>query len=120
MVSDSYIAGILKESLDILYDIPQFKYVILNLPADTGFMVDSKLKNAACFDADKNMVVINPSFIADYSTPNGKLTFLVILGHELCHASQKQSRLYYNDLKNSSFGNTFRIAYARFGRAYRT
>ena len=110
MVSDSYIAGILKESLDILYDIPQFKYVILNLPDYIGCVFSSDIPGIALFNEYNNKVVINPKVVCKYSTPEGKLSFLTLLAHELCHANQKYSGLYFDDLKNSSFGNTFRIA----------
>ena len=46
----------------------------------------------------------------NFNDPQERLSFYVTLAHELCHANQKKEGLYYDDLSNASFGDTFRVA----------
>ena len=58
---------------------------------------------------EENAITLKPALI-DLYNPQERLSFYVTLAHELCHANQKKEGLYYNDLSEASFGDTFRVA----------
>ena len=96
-------------ALECLKNIPQMKDVLENLPDIIKYSFSQDTPGVASFNSDENLITIKPSLVAS-NNPQERLSFYVALVHELCHANQKKEGLYYNDLIDASFGDTFRIA----------
>ena len=101
--------NIILQSLEYLATIPQIKSILENLPDNISYVFSQETPGIASFYVYENSITINPQQV-DLNTPQGKLYFYDTLAHELCHANQKKEGLYFNDLIEASFGDTFRVA----------
>lgn len=106
---DSIIKNIVGSSLKILATVPQMNTILQDLPENLTYGISEKTPGAADFDVNGNKITIHPQRV-DFKTAQGQLNFLLTLAHELCHANQKKIGLYFDDLSNASFGDTFRVA----------
>lgn len=97
------------DTLEYLKSIPQMEHVLGNLPDKITYKFSENTPGIASFDSEENVVTIKPNSVK-LRNPQERLSFDVTLAHELCHANQKKEGLYYNDLFEPSFGDTFRIA----------
>lgn len=101
--------NLLHTAMSYLWTLPNMHYILSNLPKNIHLIFAVNIPGVACFDAEENAIMINYKLI-NTSTPEAMLDFIVSLAHELCHANQKKCGLYFDDLKDASFGDTFRIA----------
>lgn len=100
---------IIQQSFKYFETLPQMKPILKNLPDNISYVFSQETPGIASFDADENSITINPQQV-DLNTPQGQLYFYYTVAHELCHANQKKEGLYFNDLTEASFGDTFRVA----------
>ena len=99
----------IEEALKYLETIPQVKPILRNLPENITYVFSSQTLGIANFDGFDNTITINPN-VPELNHAQWRLSLYKALAHELCHANQKKEGIYYNDLKNASFGDTFRVA----------
>ena len=97
------------EALKYLETIPLLQPVLQDLPKDIAYEFSDDTPGMACYDSFENKITIRPERM-NCDTPQKRLDMHVSLAHELCHANQKQAGLLFNDLKDASFGDTFRVA----------
>ena len=95
-------------ALEYLKSIPQMKRILENLPDKIAYKFSQSTPGIASFNSEENVITLKPTLI-DLYNPQERLSFYVTLAHELCHANQKKEGLYYNDLSEASFGDTFRV-----------
>ena len=95
-------------ALEYLKSIPQMKRILENLPDKIAYKFSQSTPGIASFNSEENAITLKPTLI-DLYNPQERLSFYVTLAHELCHANQKKEGLYYNDLSEASFGDTFRV-----------
>ena len=98
-----------KDTWDYLKTIPQMQHIMENLPDNITCVFSDDIPGIASYSSEDNRITIKSKAI-DMNNPQERLSFCITLAHELCHANQKKEGLYYNDLSNSSFGDTFRVA----------
>lgn len=95
-----------------LQDIPEMRDILANLPDNLTYVFKNGIiakKNVnADFCSDSNVIEIDTKK-ANYYTTQGKFDFLIALAHELCHANQYKMGLMCDNLKNASFGESFRV-----------
>ena len=107
--SNSYFSK-LRYALKYLETVPQLQPILHNLPKGLSFEFSEKITDApAAFYFKENKILINPAKVG-FKTPRDRLDFYLYLAHELCHANQQQEGLQPNDLKNTIFKDTFRVA----------
>ncbi len=88
--------------------LPQMKDIINNLPDGITFSVSCNGMRSSAYNYGENEIEMD---ITNFNAKSlrRKMDFLISLSHELCHATQKNAGLYFTDIKNASFGDTFRI-----------
>ncbi len=89
--------------------IPQMQEVLNNLPGNITFSVSDDMNYPARYSARHNVIELNLRYFENQSS-GAQLDFLLSLSHELRHASQERMGLYYTEVQNPSFADTFRVA----------
>ncbi len=67
------------------------------------------MHESAVYDSSNNSIILNEMYFETLS-PREKMDFIGALSHELCHANQEKSGLYYTEISDASFSDTFRVA----------
>lgn len=101
--------NLIQSIMKYLETIPQAKPVLNNLPENITYIFSSKTPGIASFDSTDNTITISPNGL-NLNDPQDRFALYQTLIHELRHANQKKEGLYYDDLINASFGQTFRVA----------
>ena len=102
--------SIINDAMNYLRDIPQMQNILNNLPDGLHIVFSTNINdNKAAYSPGTNRIMINIKKL-DYDTPQGKMNFLTVFAHELCHANQKKSGLNIDDIITPSDGQTFRIS----------
>ncbi len=92
-----------------LYKIPQMRKILNNLPEGITFVFSDDMNTVASYDAFDNTISLNAKYF-DMQSARLKMDLLISMGHELCHANQEKSGLFYTEVSNATFANTFRVA----------
>lgn len=99
----------LQGPLEYLESIPEMDRVLKNLPEGLRFGIKEGNGFSGAYIHTNNVLYFNKNTIR-FSTPQDRLKFCCILAHELGHANQNEEGIYYDDLIDPSFSDTFRIA----------
>ena len=95
-------------ALKYLRTVPQMRPVLRRLPPDLAYEFSTNILTPALYSAADEKITINPLY-ADLTKPQRRLNFLATMAHELGHANQNRTGLFYSSTRGPTFCDTFRI-----------